>query len=358
MSFISMVLAKSGINLSKITILHLSKDYRTGMSISQLFEESDCTEKVKLKAQEFLALSDKAFKDVESENMPQPCLKRKCKNCLVFNVCMGKDVQNHIFDLPRLSILAMDKLVALGVDTIDQIPPDFELTEMQKIVKDCVLTNATYVSKNLKTELKNIKPPFYYLDFESVTAIMPLYKDIAPHTQLLTQFSIDRTDESGNILNHYEYIADHTKDCRREIAEKLIKYLGIDGSIITYANFERIAIHKLAKLFPDLSMNLNDIAERNVDIELIVRKNYYDINFHGRSSIKKILPVLIPEMDYTNLAISDGGDAAAVFAFMAMGLFDAEKIEETKKNLLKYCAQDTLAMVKIHQFLINIVNCR
>jgi len=171
----------------------------------------------------------------------------------------------------------------------------------------------------------------------------------------LTQFSVHKTDGSGNILNHYEYIADQTKDCRREIAEKLIEYLDVEGSIITYANSERLAISKLGVLFPDLLEKLSEIIERIVDLELIVRKNYYDVNFHGRSSIKKILPVLVPEMDYSSLEIRDGGNASAAFAFMARGQYDGKKIEETKKNLLRYCAQDTLAMVRIHQFLINTV---
>jgi hypothetical protein len=183
---------------------------------------------------------------------------------------------------------------------------------------------------------------------------MPLYPNISPHTQILTQFSLDKADESGNILKHYEYIADQTRDCRKDIAEKLIDYLDKEGSIITYANAERIIISKLALLFPELSEKFNKIIERIVDLELILRKNYYDINFHGRTSIKKILPVLVPDMSYDSLDIGEGGDASAAFAFMFMGLYDEGKIKETKDNLLEYCAQDTLAMIRIHQFLINV----
>ncbi|BAG14106.1 MAG: hypothetical protein Ta2C_04060 [Candidatus Endomicrobiellum trichonymphae] len=354
-SFKAMVLAKSGLDVSKATILCLSNDYRLGMDISQLFKRLDCTEKVKSKVQKFLILSDEVLENIESENMPEPYLKRNCKNCLVFDGCISKDIKNHIFDLPRLSVLAIEKLITAGVDMIDKIPADFELSRMQQIVKNCVLTNTNYVSENLKTEMNNIKQPFYYLDFESVMTIMPLYRDIAPHMQFLTQFSIDRTDDAGNILDHYEYIADQTKDCRREVAERLIKCLGEEGNVITYANFERICISNLARLFSDLGEKLNKITERIVDLELILKKNYYDINFHGRSSIKKVLPVLVPEMNYADLEIGDGGNAAASFAFMAMGLYDDKKIEETKKNLLKYCARDTLAMVKIHQFLKTVV---
>jgi CRISPR/Cas system-associated exonuclease Cas4 (RecB family) len=355
-SFAVMVLAKAGVNVGKTTILHLSNDYRLGMEISSLFTKLDCSDKVELRVQEFSNLFDKVLEDVNSENMPSPYLKRSCKNCPVFDVCMGKDVKNHIFDIPRLSVPVMEELITLGADTIDKIPDNFELTRVQSIVKTCALTNTNYVSKSLKSELENIKQPFYYLDFESVTTIMPLYPDIAPHTQLLTQFSLDKTDAFGNITNHYEYIADQTRDCRHDIAEKLIESLSKEGSIITYANAEKIVISNLAEKFADLHNDLKKIIERIIDLELIIRKNYYDMNFHGRSSIKKVLPILIPEMSYTDLEIGEGGDASAAFAFMAMGIYDEKKIEETKKNLLKYCAKDTLAMVRMHQFLINIAN--
>jgi len=355
MSFDAMVLAKAGINVQKYVLLYLSNNYRLDMDISGLFRVLDCTEKVRLKTDEFLSLSDKIFEVIESKKMPKPYLKKSCRNCPVFSNCVGKDVKNHIFDLPNLSIASIEELIALGVDTIHKIPSDFELTEAQKIVKNCVLTNITYVSENLKTDINSIKQPFYYLDFESVTTAVPLYKYIAPHTQLLTQFSIDKTDVAGDILDHYEYIADQTKDCRREITEKFIEYLGLEGSIITYAGFERAAISRLMDIFPDLSEKLSRIVERIVDLELVIRKNYYDINFHGRSSIKRILSVLVPEMDYSYLEIKEGKDAAAAFALMALGLYGEKKIEEIKHNLLKYCAMDTLAMVRIHQFLIDIV---
>jgi predicted RecB family nuclease len=355
-SFVVMVLAKLGISINKITILYLSNDYRLGMDALKFFKELDCTEKIKLKSQEFLDISCKVFKDLMSQNMPKPYLKRSCRNCPIFECCMGKNKKHHIFSLPKLSVTAMEKLLALGIDTIDKIPEDFELNEIQKIVRNCVLTNTIYTSKNLKADLENLIPPFYYLDFESVVTVMPLYKNVAPHTQVLTQFSLDKVKAIGITPNHYEYIADQTRNCDKEIAEKLIEYLGESGSIMTYANFERVAIYRLANLFPDLCEKLNKIAYRIVDLECIIRKNYYDINFCGRFSIKKILSVLVPKMNYKSLKVGNGRDASAAFAFIAMGFYDDKKAEDMKKNLLKYCAQDTLAMVRIHEFLFDVAN--
>jgi CRISPR/Cas system-associated exonuclease Cas4 (RecB family) len=353
LAYSAMVLSKNGVNLTRFELKHLSGDYRLGMPAENLFSSIECTEKVQAKLDGFLSVFDKAKSEIEGDTMPAPYLKRSCKNCPLFDECMGKGAERHIFDLPRLSVLAIDELTAMGADTVDKIPEDYELTEMQKIVKNCMINDCEYVSPNLKTELENIKKPYYYLDFESVTTIMPLYPGISPHTQLLTQFSVDKSETLGDISRHFEYIADHTRDCRREIAEKLVEYLGTEGSIITYASFERIAVSKLASMFADLCRPLTEISERIIDLELLVRKNYYNAAFHGRSSIKKVLPVMIKNMNYEGLEIGEGGDAAAAFAFMAMGLYDEEKIKRTKESLLKYCAQDTFAMLKIHQFLEN-----
>ena len=65
---------------------------------------------------------------------------------------------------------------------------------------------------------------------------------------------------------------------------------------------------------------------------------------------------MIPDMNYDKLEIGEGGVALSAFAYMAMGLYSEEKIKETKQNLLKYCKQDTLALVKMHKFLYDVAN--
>ncbi|MDR3112056.1 MAG: DUF2779 domain-containing protein [Elusimicrobiota bacterium] len=354
-AFTTMVLSKCDICVKEIEISHLSHSYRLGMDASKMFISTKCFEKVETKKNEFLKLASKIYKEMSSCRKPKALLKKNCRNCNLFGNCIGKGVKNHIFNLPRLGTKKLEELIDMGITSVDKIPQNYELTDMQKIVRECTIEGKPFVSENLKLELQKFKKPFYYLDFESITTALPLYKNVAPHTSLLTQFSIDKTDENGNILNHFEYIADYAKDCRKKIAENLIKCLANEGSIVTYASFEKIAILKLAANFAKLSKNLNKIADRIVDLELIIRNNYYDAMFCGRTSIKKILPVLVPSMSYSDLKIKEGKDATAAFAFMAMGFYSNTKIYQTKKNLLSYCAQDTLAMIKIHQFLLKII---
>ena len=40
--------------------------------------------------------------------------------------------------------------------------------------------------------------------------------------------------------DHFEYIADPSKDCRKELVESLISDLKEEGSIIVYSNFKNL----------------------------------------------------------------------------------------------------------------------
>ncbi|GAJ04393.1 unnamed protein product, partial [marine sediment metagenome] len=73
------------------------------------------------------------------------------------------------------------------------------------------------------------------------------------------------------------------------------------------------------------------------------------------TSIKVTLPVLVPEMSYDNLEIADGDSAMGAFAYLAIGKYEGREAETMERNLLDYCKQDTLAMVKLHQRLAEYV---
>jgi CRISPR/Cas system-associated exonuclease Cas4 (RecB family) len=350
-AYISLIASKTIPSISKATLYLLSKDFRLGNSIEELFNKVDCSFDVFTKAEDYSILLDTVKEVLFAEAPKKKKLKMPCKNCSLFKQCTGEGIEYHIFDLPRLSQLVFNKLCENKIYDIKNLPEDIELTQMQKVVKDCVINDKIFVSPDLKTELEKIVFPCYYLDFESVMTIYPLYNNIAPHTQVLTQYSIHKCDKVEHIVDHFEYIADHTQDCRKQIAKKLIEILGTQGSIITYSSAEKQIIEKLALLYPELAEQLRAITDRIVDFEEILRTNYYDKRFHGRTSIKKVLPVMIPQMNYNELEIGEGDVALSAFAYMAMGLYDDEKVKETKQNLLKYCEQDTLALVEMHKFL-------
>ena len=60
-----------------------------------------------------------------------------------------------------------------------------------------------------------------------------------------------------------------------------------------------------------------------------------------------VLPILVPELDYKDLEISDGSTAATRFQDLHEGKILGAAAETVRKNLTDYCRMDTLAMVRI-----------
>jgi hypothetical protein len=74
----------------------------------------------------------------------------------------------------------------------------------------------------------------------------------------------------------------------------------------------------------------------------------------GSSSIKKVLPVLIPELSYDDLNIGEGGTASLTYSQLPS--MDSETREQKIKDLLEYCKQDTWAMVRIWEWIGERIN--
>ena len=355
MAYTAMVIDRCGFNISDVWLILVSKDFRLGMENEKLFVEIEHTDEVLERVEEFKPFWQQIEERTRAPVKPEPQLLFECRKCGLFQECLGKGVANHIFDIPRLSQSKFNELAESGIVSIEDIPDGFPLTESQYRVKDCVRTKRLFVGDSLKSELRSISWPAYYLDFETVMTAIPLYPDMAPYTQIPTQYSIHKCSDVGLIVAHSEYLADPSKDCRRELAENLINDLGEEGSIIVYSTFEKAVINNLGRLYPDLSGKLNSLAGRMTDLVAIIGKNFYHPEFHGSASIKVSAPVLVPEISWDNLEIAEGDSAMAVFAYLALGKYEGREAETMKRNLLDYCKQDTLAMVKLHQRLAEYV---
>ena len=118
-----------------------------------------------------------------------------------------------------------------------------------------------------------------------------------------------------------------------------------------YSSFEKTRINALAKRFPKLASKLLPLTDRLFDLLQVIQSGYYHVDFGGSFSMKVVLPVFVPELRYEGLAISNGDIAVARFARTAMGRCSTEEVARMRKDLLEYCKQDTLAMVRLHESL-------
>ncbi len=351
LAYTCMVASRCGAPISGKSLLLVSKDYRLGMGNDALFKEIEHTSDVEAKAALFEGIRRQIDEKTGSETQPTPSLRFECKSCDLFDECVGKGVKNHIFEIPRLSQSKFKSLTEEGISSIEQIPKEFELTDNQSLVCQCVQSGQEYVGEDLKSQLDAIRFPAFFLDFETVTTAIPLYPDIAPYTQIPTQYSIHKCSATGQISDHYEYLSDPSRDSRKDLAEHLIKDLNGQGSIISYSPFEKTIINGLTKQYPELAGNLQDLVNRIVDLNAIVTKCFYHPEFHGSTSIKVTLPILTPKLSYADLDIHDGDTAVATFAYLALNRFKKDQAEQEKKKLLEYCKRDTLALVEVHKAL-------
>jgi hypothetical protein len=78
-----------------------------------------------------------------------------------------------------------------------------------------------------------------------------------------------------------------------------------------------------------------------------MRDHVYHSAFCGSFSLKRVLPALVPEMSYDGMEVAEGSDAGLAWEKMMSGEVESAERKRLRKDLLAYCKQDTLAMVRL-----------
>jgi len=355
MAYTTMVAQSAGFSPSSVHLILIDKNYRLGMPDERLFVKTDMTEQVLARVGEFSTAADYIDSVSSTPEEPVPELIYNCKQCEYFGECHGEDVESHIFTVPRLRQETIEELIASGITSIHDIPGSISLSDNQRRVVECVRTGTMRIDPALRQKLAAIRWPASYLDFETMMTALPLWPGIAPYEQIPIQYSLHIRGSPALEISHKEYLAKPDRDCRRDLAERLIADLRGDGSIITYSSFEKTTITALSRLFPDLSADLQSLTRRIVDLEPCIKCVNHP-EFCGRTSIKIVLPVLVPGLSYEGLEIANGDDALVTFAKMTQGMMAPDEMERKRAAMLEYCKMDTLAMVKLHEVLEGMVS--
>jgi hypothetical protein len=96
---------------------------------------------------------------------------------------------------------------------------------------------------------------------------------------------------------------------------------------------------------------LQAIDARLVDLHPVTRDNFYHPDMLGSWSIKAVLPVIAPEMDYALLeGINEGTAASQAYLEAVAPQTTPERKKEIRRDLLRYCKHDTEAMVRLVHF--------
>jgi hypothetical protein len=159
----------------------------------------------------------------------------------------------------------------------------------------------------------------------------------------------------GTEPEHHEFLATDTNDPRRDFISSLCAVMGEIGNIVVYnETFESQRLSELTSWPPGFAGRIKNIQGRLWDLLPIMRKHVYHPAFAGSYSLKYVLPALVPEMTYAGMAVADGQQAGTAWESLVRGGMDQVEREKTRKALLEYCGQDTLAMVRLLEKLQNI----
>ncbi|MGK5088951.1 DUF2779 domain-containing protein [Bdellovibrionota bacterium FG-2] len=271
--------------------------------------------------------------------------------------CLGDTARDSVLNLRRAGEIKYE-LHQHGIRKLSEIPAHIKLTPFQQIQAKAEAQGAPIINEEkLRAFLKTVKYPYWFLDFESSVEAIPRHVGTKPYSQVPFQASIHLQRKAGSKLEHFEFLHDQSSDPRPALACFLAKTIGSTGSIIAYhASYERGRIQEMIALGGRATSALESIANRIVDLEVPFDRGWYvDSAFKGSTSIKNILPLLVPDLSYDSLPIRDGATAYLQYLEMISAKTSKQKRAAIRKALLSYCELDTLAMVKILSFLMEVV---
>ena len=350
------VLRGAGLDVREVEVITLNRDYvydGVRLDLDALFrrhpltDEADALQKiVSARVGEMLGmLGARAAPDVAPGDH---CFAPY--GCPYYAHCTrDHDSPDHgIDEFPRLG-RHRGLLQAAGIEEIRDVPAEFPLSYLQRIVRRTVQENRAVMHGNVSVELAGLRPPVRYLDFETFSPAIPRFAGTRPYDAVPFLFSV-HTERNGSPPEHTDYLHEQDDDPRQQLADRLIGAVGSSGSICTYSSYERNVLTALAAAVPERADKLAAVATRLFDLLPVVRNTYYHPEFRSSFSIKNVLPVLAPGMGYGDLEISDG-QTASVNYVRALARGDRRERERTFGNLRAYCERDTLAMVRLREAL-------
>jgi hypothetical protein len=342
----------AGVAVVSASLMLLSREYSLG-SAESLFGRIDVTAAAMARAAEFRDLAPALVRGVAGDDQPAPVLRLVCKECDYFATsCIGEGVDDSVLRIPRLNAKKLAELHPH--DRIGNLPASVKLTDTQQLAVDTIKAREVRRDPTVLADLSRVQWPALYLDFETAMPALPWFDGDQAYTTLHTQFSVHVCTGPGEILTHSEHLASFDSDWRRDLVERLLVALEGDGSILVYSSYEKTQLTAMAERYPDLAEQISGVMKRLFDLERFFKSGYVHHGYAGSSSIKQVLPVLVPELSYEAMAVGNGSDASAVFCLMREGVIGVEEHEARRRELLDYCALDTLAMVRLHEALAHL----
>lgn len=359
--FQMVVAERAGQKIDGVSIIHVNGNYvRQGHVVpDQLLAIEDVTVQARAMQSETEQEIERAINLLALDEIDQSSCdcraKSRANHCDAFAHFNVDVPEPSIYSLPRLSEKKRGELLDMGILDLRDVPEDYGLSGPQLAVVASLKAGAPQIDITAITDFIGVlKYPLYFFDYETYASAIPVIDGISPYEHLPVQYSLHVLSESGD-LTHFDYLAEKAH-LPLELVENLRRHIGDTGNVVSWhATFEKTRNKELAARYPDHADFLLGLNERMVDPEDLFKTAYVDARFNGYTSIKKVLPVICPELSYAELDVQDGTGAMEAWERLVdPNTTDAER-RQIAIALRRYCELDTFAMVEIFRFLQRLI---
>ncbi len=357
------VLAKLGIAVDDMFVVHLNTEYVRGKSLDhqKLWKVTDRYRDNTI-LEQALSLDVDLEETVEQISAYQPeeaVHSSKCSGrsrCQFYEECFPDEVireDNSILTL--VSSQNKRQMYANGIRRLQDA--DSSLLEGSRIQYAQIMAdrnNGLYFEKNsLKQWLNNaVHYPLAFIDYEWDLYPIPPFEGMKPMDVSVFQYSLHVDD--GHELKHYQFIGEG--DCRQKLVESMLQNLPESGTVFAYnaKGAEMIRNNEFARLFPQYSDRLNDINSRMIDLaDPFIGGLVYDLRMRGSFTLKTIEEMIDSEHSYHDLEVSNGIQAVEIHRLLE----DCDDLKEREvyfEQLYKYCGLDSYSLYKVLNWLLKI----
>lgn len=362
LAFQMVVLEACGFKINKISVIHVNSNYmRNGeVEANQITTITDITQPVKERREETKENITKALQVVASPTIPDisPSLAKGegFSDWLDIYRKINNVEPESIYDLFMVNAEKIGKLEELKIEKLIDIHEEFPLSDKQRHQVLATKSGKETIDKSsINKFLNNLKYPLYFLDYETLSSVVPYFDGLTPYQQLPFQYSLHVIDKPGGEVRHFTYLHKENSNPAKALSESIKANIGTVGTVLVWSeSFEKNCNKTLGKLVPEYEQFYEELNERIDDLMIPFSSNWYvHKDFGGSASIKKVLPVLVTELSYKELGISEGASAQRLWMEAVLdGKREGEK-EKILADLDEYCKMDTMAMVEIYKQLLN-----
>jgi len=287
-------------------------------------------------------------------------LSGRSRHCRTFSYSHPEIPDYSVHDIVRIgqSKKKLEYFMDEQIYVIDDVPDDYKLGGAQELQVRAHKKQQLIISRDAIEEILGAYVfPLYFLDYETYAPAIPAFDRYSPYQRIPFQFSLHVLRDKDDKPEHVEFLRLDRSDPTAEVAELLEWHIDPKGTVVVwYAPFERGVNEEIGQRLPGSARQMQRINGQVQDLrDVFAKQHYVHPDFRGSTSIKAVMPVLVPELSYENLEIKEGATASEQWWKMTAQDTPARERERIADALRLYCGLDSYAMYAIWRKLHEVV---